>query len=174
MYPHHAHRLPGFGANFKKRVKELFPALLQMNGYGKVLARPQNRVTVNPDRKDKFGIPVPVVSFEFCDEDRALFRDMIRSIEQIYETAGTEFLFRAQDDIYGLASHEVGTCRMGNDPDTSVLNPFCRSHEVPNLFVVDGSCFVTSPEKNPTLTIMALAVRSARYIAEQRHNLMRY
>ncbi len=68
----------------------------------------------------------------------------------------------------GLASHETGTCRMGADPRTSVLNPFCQAHDVPNLFVVDGSPFVTFPEKNPTLTIMALAVRAARHIAERR------
>ena len=68
----------------------------------------------------------------------------------------------------GFASHEVGTCRMGRDPKTSVLNPFCQSHDVRNLFVVDGSPFVTFPEKNPTLTIMALAVRTSKYIAERK------
>jgi choline dehydrogenase-like flavoprotein len=62
----------------------------------------------------------------------------------------------------------VGTCRMGADPKTSVLNAWCQSHDIPNLFVVDGSPFVTFPEKNPTLTIMALAVRTSKYIAEQR------
>jgi choline dehydrogenase-like flavoprotein len=55
---------------------------------------------------------------------------------------------------------------MGKDPKTSVLNSFCQTHEVKNLFVVDGSCFTTSPEKNPTLTIMALAVRTSRYMTE--------
>jgi choline dehydrogenase-like flavoprotein len=60
---------------------------------------------------------------------------------------------------------------MGNDPKTSVLNPFCRSHDVDNLYVVDGSCFVTFPEKNPTLTIMALAVRTARYMTNESKGL---
>ncbi|MBK5299059.1 MAG: GMC family oxidoreductase [Vicinamibacteria bacterium] len=68
----------------------------------------------------------------------------------------------------GFASHEVGTCRMGTDPRTSVLTPFNQTHELPNLFVVDGSAFVTFPEKNPTLTIMALAVRASRHIAERK------
>jgi choline dehydrogenase-like flavoprotein len=67
----------------------------------------------------------------------------------------------------GFASHEVGTARMGNDPRTSVLNRYCQTHDVKNLFVVDGSCFVTFPEKNPTHTIMALSVHTARYISEQ-------
>ena len=74
----------------------------------------------------------------------------------------------------GLASHETGTCRMGHDPRTSVLNPFCRAHDVANLFVVDGSPFVTLPEKNPTLTIMALAVRTARHIADIAQTVDRY
>ena len=64
--------------------------------------------------------------------------------------------------------HPVGTCRMGESPRKSVLNSYCQSHEVANLFVVDGSCMVSLPEKNLTLTLMALAVRSARYIVEQK------
>ncbi len=67
----------------------------------------------------------------------------------------------------GFASHEVGTARMGHSPRTSVLNPYCRTHDVKNLYVVDGSCFVTFPEKNPTLTIMALAARTARHMAAE-------
>jgi choline dehydrogenase-like flavoprotein len=68
----------------------------------------------------------------------------------------------------GFASHEVGTVRMGADPRTSVLNSYCQARDVKNLFVTDGSCFTTSSEKNPTLTIMALSLRAADYIKEQR------
>jgi choline dehydrogenase-like flavoprotein len=68
----------------------------------------------------------------------------------------------------GFASHEVGTVRMGRDPKTSVLNGYCQSHDVKNLFVTDGSCFTTSSEKNPTLTIMALSTRAAERISELR------
>jgi choline dehydrogenase-like flavoprotein len=67
----------------------------------------------------------------------------------------------------GFASHETGTARMGRDPRRSVLNSHCQAHDVNNLFVVDGSCFTTFPEKNPTHTIMALAVRAARYMASE-------
>jgi choline dehydrogenase-like flavoprotein len=79
-------------------------------------------------------------------------------------TVFTEF----GDSPSGFASHEVGTIRMGKDPRTSALNGFCQSHEVKNLFVTDGSCFTTSSEKNPTLTIMALSARAADYIRRQR------
>jgi choline dehydrogenase-like flavoprotein len=164
-FPHHASRVRGFGAAFKAEVKRLQPALLQMGGFAKVIAQPANRVTVEASRPDRYGIPSPAVQFEFGDNDRALFADMMDRLSAIYEKAGTEMFFR-EDRLGGLASHETGTCRMGADPRTSVLNAFCRAHDVANLFVVDGSPFVTLPEKNPTLTIMALAVRTARYIAD--------
>jgi choline dehydrogenase-like flavoprotein len=86
----------------------------------------------------------------------------------VLDTCGTELLMKGGDAPGGFASHETGTVRMGNDPKTSVLNSYCQAHEIKNLFVVDGSCFTTFSEKNPTLTIAALAVRSARYIAERR------
>lgn len=166
-YPHHASHLAGFGPRFKRRVRDLQPALLQMGGFGKVVARHENRVTVDPARTDRHGIPIPVVHFSFGDNDRALWRDMSAALEEIYQKAGTELFFK-DEQLNGFASHEVGTCRMGTDPTTSVLTPFNQAHEVPNLFVVDGSAFVTFPEKNPTLTIMALAVRASRHIVERR------
>ena len=121
----------------------------------------------DPARVDGHGIPIPVVQFTWSDNDRALWTDMRATLEEIYHVTGTELLVKDERPA-GFASHEVGTCRMGTDPKTSVLNPFCRTHDIPNLFVVDGSPFVTFPEKNPTLTIMALAVRTARHIAEAR------
>lgn len=164
-WPAHATRVPGIGSAFKRRVRELHPTLLQMGGYAKVQAQHRNRVTVDPSRRDLHDIPVPVVEFTYSDNDRALWRDMSATLEEIYHALGTELFFKDQT-MNGFASHEVGTCRMGRDPKTSVLDPFCRSHDVRNLFVVDGSPFVTFPEKNPTLTIMALAVRTSRHIAE--------
>jgi len=164
-FPHHASRVRGFGAAFKAEVKRLQPALLQMGGFAKVIAQAANRVTVETSRPDRYGIPSPAIRFEFGDNDRALFGDMMDRLSAIYDKARVEMFFR-DDRLGGLASHETGTCRMGADPRTSVLDPFSRAHDVANLFVVDGSPFVTLPEKNPTLTIMALAVRTARYIAD--------
>jgi choline dehydrogenase-like flavoprotein len=164
-FPHHATRVRGFGARFKAEVSRLQPALLQMGGFAKVVAQAENRVTVETSRPDRYGIPSPAVHFRFGDNDRALFADMMDRLSAIYDKVPVEMFFR-EDRLGGLASHETGTCRMGKDPRTSVLDPFCRAHDVANLFVVDGSPFVTLPEKNPTLTIMALAVRTARYIAD--------
>jgi choline dehydrogenase-like flavoprotein len=92
---------------------------------------------------------------------------MIQDLREILDAAGMALMLDSPTHVSGFASHEVGTCRMGRDPKTSVLNSYCQTHQIPNLFVVDGSCFTTSPEKNPTLTIAALAVRSARYIAQK-------
>ncbi|NDD64016.1 MAG: GMC family oxidoreductase, partial [Acidobacteria bacterium] len=106
--------------------------------------------------------------FQFGANDRALFNDIVVSAHRIFDALGTELKLFQTPNIGGFASHEVGTIRMGRDPKTSVLNEWNQTREVRNLFVVDGSCFTTFPEKNPTLTIAALAVRCARHIARQR------
>lgn len=165
---HQARSVAGFGTAYKARVRDLQPALFQMGGYGKVEQRARNRVTTDPRKKDRFGIPVPILDFEFSANDRALFQAIIATAEQIYDTLGAEHVVPINQQIGGFASHEVGTVRMGKDPKTSVLNAWCQTREVKNLFVVDAGCFTTFPEKNPTLTIAALAVRAARYIAEQK------
>ncbi|HWQ35907.1 MAG TPA: GMC family oxidoreductase [Blastocatellia bacterium] len=167
-WPQHAGAVPGFGANWKQRVRELHPATFYLGAFGKVEQRRDNRVTVDPHRTDRFGIPIPIIQFKWGENDHALFKDMRASALEILDAIGSEFTIKGGTSLSGFASHEVGTCRMGKDPKTSVLNSYCQSHQIRNLFVVDGSCFTTFPEKNPTLTIAALAVRSARYIADQK------
>jgi choline dehydrogenase-like flavoprotein len=168
QWPHHAKSVVGFGSNYKNRVRELQPAMFQIGAWGKVEHRPANRVTVDPTKLDKLGIPIPIVQFNWGENDLKLFKDMRESITEVLDTCGAELTINTDERPGGLSSHEVGTCRMGKDVKTSVLNSYCQSHEIRNLFVVDGSCFTTFSEKNPTLTIAALAVRSARYIAEKK------
>lgn len=170
-YPYHAQYLKGFGADFKKQVRELQPAFFHTGVFGKVLSRPDNRVTVDPTRPDAYGIPAPVVHFRFGENDLALWKDMKVQSQEILHAAKAKLVIDTSAVPTGFASHEVGTVRMGNDPRTSVLNSFCQAHDVSNLYVVDGSCFVTFPEKNPTLTIMALAVRAARYMSNEAKGL---
>lgn len=168
MFPFQAGHVSGFGGAFKKRVRDLQPGLFFMGGFGKVLARSDNRVTVNSRKLDQHGIPTPIVKFEFGENDRLLVKDLEAHMKEVLRVAPVELTLDWGGRMSGFASHEVGACRMGADPKTSVLNSFCQTHEIPNLFVVDGSCFTTFPEKNPTLTIMALAARSARHIIEQK------
>jgi choline dehydrogenase-like flavoprotein len=93
-----------------------------------------------------------------------LFAAMRSESRRILEASGVEIL---DDWTEPRTNHELGGCRMGNDPAKSIVNAFCQSHDIPNLFVVDGSVFPSATEKNPTLTIMALAARTADHIAEQ-------
>jgi len=168
MFPYQAHRVPGYGTNFKNTVRNMQPGFLMMGGFGKVEARAENRVTVDPDKKDAFGIPIPVVRFRFSEQDRSIYRALRQTGEEICGRLKGTITETFGDRPGGFASHEVGTARMGKDPKTSVLNSFCQTHDVKNLFVTDGSSFTTSSEKNPTLTIMALSLRATDYIREQR------
>jgi choline dehydrogenase-like flavoprotein len=164
-----ASRTPGFGASFKAEVKKRYPALVQLHPFGEVLPRPENRVTIDHSRTDRYGVPLMQVSVTFGDNERRMMRHMYDTCEEILRTAGAEIarIDRDAHDPPGSAIHEHGTCRMGDDPKQSVLDRFNRMHEVPNLFVVDGSAFTSCSEKNPTLTILALAWRATDYLAEQ-------
>ena len=167
--PSWAKTLPGFGADFKKSVKERFPALISMHPYGEVLPRPDNRVTVEGTPLDRYGMPQMRIIFSHSENERKMAADMYDTAESIMKAAKAELVpfERGKLDFLGSAIHEHGTCRMGADPKKSALNGFCQMHEVKNVFVVDGSAFTTASEKNPTLTILALAWRATDYMADE-------
>jgi len=167
IFPYQAKSLKGFGETFKKEVRALQPGFVQMGGWGKAMAKPENRVTVDRNQVDAYGIPIPVLHFRFCENDVALWKDIVESAHEILHEARAKTIIDTTKAPTGFGSHEAGTVRMGRNDRTSVLNSYCQAHEVKNLFVVGGSAFTTYPEKNPTLTIMALAVRTARFIAEE-------
>ena len=158
----------GYGAEYKRRVRAMQPGYVFLGCFGKSLAAKQNYVSVDKNQPDAQGIPIPVIHFQFMENDRLLWQGMEKGLREIASKLSAEDFFDEMTGPAGFASHEVGTVRMGKDPKTSALNSFCQSHEVKNLFVTDGSCFTTSSEKNPTLTIMALSMRAAEYIVQQR------
>ncbi len=166
-----AERLPGheFGAGFKQRVRERYPALAALHPYGEILPRPDNRVTVDEARTDRYGVPLMNIDVTFGDNEMRMVRHMHEVADEILHTAGAEMVPSSPDehDPPGAAIHEHGTVRMGDDPARSVLNRFNRMHEVDNVLVVDGSSFTSASEKNPTLTILALAWRAGDYLAEE-------
>ncbi len=164
-----AKQLPGFGKGYKENVRRHFPALVAMHPYGEVLPYADNRITLHKTQKDKWGIPVPVIDYKLKENERAMVEDMYDTALEIMTAAKAEILpyQRGWLDRLGSAIHEHGTCRMGADPKRSALNAFNQAHEVKNLFVVDGSSFTTATEKNPTLTILALAWRATDYLAEE-------
>ncbi len=167
MFPH-ATGAPGFGKEYKKTIRELAGATIGMGGFGEVLARYENAVGLDPDVVDKWGIPVLRFSFKFGDNEKKMCADMAANARQIFEEAGIEVVDSdAEMKTEGWSIHELGTARMGADPKTSVLNQYQQSHDVRNLFVVDGSSHVSASCQNPTWTILALCWRSCDYLADQ-------
>ena len=165
MFPWHTGR-PGFGAQYKKEVRDHAGAFINMGAFGEVLPRYENAVSIDPDVKDAWGIPVLRFSYKFSDNEKKMGEDMAASAREMFEAAGIEVIGVDRELLTeGWSIHELGTARMGTDPKTSVLNQFQQSHDVRNLFVVDGSSHVSASCQNPTWTIMALAWRSCDHLA---------
>ena len=168
MFPGTAHESPGFGAGYKKHVRDYAGAYISMGGFGEVLPRYENQVDLDPVRKDKWGIPVLRFNYKFGDNERAMCADMAATAQEMFEEAGFEIVNVDREVLTpGWSIHELGTARMGTDPKTSVLNQFQQSHDVKNLFVVDGSSHVSASCQNPTWTIMSLAWRSCDYLVSE-------
>lgn len=168
MIPRHTMLVRGYGEQYKRRIRSMQPGYMMLACFGKSMASSKNYVSVDKNTLDAHGIPIPVIHFQFLDNDRLLTQGMCKGLNQIASKLSADFFLDENTAGGGFASHEVGTIRMGKNPKTSALNGFCQSHDVKNLFVTDGSCFTTSSEKNPTLTIMALSMRAAKYIVKQR------
>jgi choline dehydrogenase-like flavoprotein len=168
MFPENSLSTPGFGAAYKKKVRDYEGAFIEMGGFGEVLSRYENAVSLDPVRKDKWGVPVLKFSYTFGDNEKKMCEDMANSAQEMFENAGFEIVSVNKRILTeGWSIHELGTARMGADKKTSVLNQFQQSHDVKNLFVVDGSSHVSASCQNPTWTIMALAWRSCDYLASE-------
>lgn len=168
MFPNQATSLPGFGSEYKKAVRDNTGAYINLGGFGEVLARYENQVLLDETMKDKWGIPVLKFNYKFGDNELKIAADMGDQAAEMLEAGGYKVLSIRRDYLTeGWSIHEMGTSRMGTDPKTSVLNQFQQSHDVKNLFVVDGSSHVSAGNVNPTWTIMALATRSCEYLMDQ-------
>jgi glucoside 3-dehydrogenase (cytochrome c) catalytic subunit len=168
IFPEHATDTPGFGTGFKKKVRDYAGAYISMGGFGEVLPRFENHVDLDPSLKDRWGIPVIRFHYKFGDNEKKMCEDMANAAQEMFEAAGFEILDVSRTMLTeGWSIHELGTARMGSDPKTSVLNQFQQSHDVKNVFVVDGSSHVNASCQNPTWTIMALAWRSCDYLASE-------
>ncbi len=168
MFPEQAILMEGFGPEYKKKVRDHAGAFIYMYGIGEVLPRFENRVSLDAKVKDAYGLPVLRFDYAYADNEKKLCADMTSSMQEMFDEAGFETT-KVRGDIWveGSSVHEVGTARMGLDRKSSVLNPYLQSHDVKNLFVVDGSGFVSAGCQNPTWTILALAWRSCDYLAEE-------
>ncbi len=161
---------PGLGENYLNRLRQSrTPFALALTAYGECLPRWSNYVELDPERVDAFGLPVLRFHMRFGENELAMCRDMGASCGEMLAAAGARNIqtWTNPDPEPGWCIHEVGVARMGRSPRSSVLNAFQQAHDVPNLFVMDGAGFPSSACQNPTLTIMALALRSSDYLLEQ-------
>ena len=159
-----ARSMPGLGKAYKQSVKERYPAFLEFSPYGEMLPNKKSYIDLDYEKLDAYGLPMARRHVWFGENDMKIFAEMQRWSREILESAGAEYHSESDEP---QTNHELGGCRMGTDPRTSVLNGDCRAHDVPNLYVVDGSVFPSASEKNPTHTIMALAARTADHMADR-------
>ena len=139
-----------------------------ITGFGECLPYAENRVTLNTDKKDVYGLPTLNISAEWGANEKAMRKDMKESAAEMLEAAGFKNVNMYDNpDNMGLGIHEMGTARMGRDPKTSVLNKWNQVHEAPNVFVTDGAAMTSSGCQNPSLTYMALTARAADYAVSE-------
>jgi choline dehydrogenase-like flavoprotein len=165
----------GYGKALKADYRRLYGATVNFSGRGEMIPNADSYCEIDPNVVDRWGIPVLRFHWKWTDYEYKQVKHMQETFRSLISAMGGEPLtpMPTAAEGYGIAAggqiiHELGTTRMGRDPSTSVLNPWCQSHEVKNLFVVDGGPFVSQADKNPTWTILALAMRTSDYIATQR------
>lgn len=157
----------GFGQEYKEAVKAGIYAI-HLSGFCESLPRWDNYCEIDPNLKDAWGIPALRISMTHGPNEAAMMEDAAVTAAEMLEAAGArDIRVNAQPAMPGMAIHEVGTARMGRDPKKSVLNEYNQTHDIPNLFVVDGACFLSSGCQNPTLTMMAITVRACDHLIER-------
>jgi choline dehydrogenase-like flavoprotein len=157
--------LPSWGADLKARI-EAFPRAMVAAGHTTSLPVETNSVSIDPTLKDAWGIPALRVTYKDHPDDLAFARFLQDRQVEIMHAAGAKHVWRDAVGEQTFGVHLLGTARMGNDAATSVVDKYHRTHDVPNLFVCDGSSFVTSGRGQPTMTIQALAFRAADHIGQ--------
>lgn len=160
--------LPRWGAAYKARL-EAFTRSMVVAAHSTSLPVQSNSVSLDPELKDSWGVPAMRVSYKDHPDDLATARFLQDRAAEIMEAAGAQKIWRDEVAEQTYSVHLLGTCRMGNDPATSVIDRYHRTHDVRNLFLCDGSSFVTSGRGQPTLTIEALAFRAAEHIGRFAH-----
>jgi len=158
----------GIGAGFKKSLTQLGPWNMHLQSYGECLPNFDNKVELDQENKDKWGLPLLKISAEYGENERKMREDMKDQVRELMEVAGLKDIkVKVGEGLLGDSVHEMGTARMGRDPKSSVLNGFNQCHDVPNLFVTDGSCMTSSGHMSPSLTYMALTARACDYAVKQ-------
>ncbi|MCH8100260.1 MAG: GMC family oxidoreductase [Proteobacteria bacterium] len=153
-----------WGKTFKDEIAHNFTRQMSIVGSTTSLALDRNNITLDPANTDQWGRPSMRLTYRDHDDDLAMAKFLQDRAMELFDAAGATKSWRHPIHPTDGGEHLLGTCRMGDDPSTSVVDRYHRSHDVPNLFICDGSSFVTSGRGQPTMTIMALAFRAAHHI----------
>jgi choline dehydrogenase-like flavoprotein len=158
--------IPLYGTELLKRMADLQGSGFSLTTMGEVLPRYENFVEIDKSVTDAWEIPALHITARYSENEFEMAKDSMNTAAEICHHAGFEVLAKHWQMVPpGESIHELGTCRMGSDPKTSVLNKWNQTHDIKNLFVVDGSSFVSGGSQNPTLTVCALSMRASDYIA---------
>jgi len=175
MFDGLCHDEEGYGAQLKRRARQVYGTTVGMSGRGEMIPNADTYCELDPNVVDEWGIPVLRFHFKWSEYELRQAKDMQETFKSIIEMMGGRYKTKTRIDgqyPFGILAggkiiHEVGTARMGVDPKTSVLNANCQTHDVKNVFVTDGAPLVTNPDKNPTLTIMALSWRASEFLLDE-------
>jgi choline dehydrogenase-like flavoprotein len=152
------------GSELKDALTEPGKWTMGMGGFGEILPYPENRVTLDKTKKDKWGLNVLAIDCELKENEKKMRIDILNDAVEMLEAAGVKNVkAREGDGTPGRGIHELGTARMGKDPKTSVLNKWNQVWDAQNVFVTDGACMTSGSCVNPSLTYMALTARAADY-----------
>ena len=162
----------GYGERVREEVKKYYGSTIFFASRGESVPNRDNYCEIDPEKKDKFGIPVLRFNYKWSDYERKQSKHANETIKEIVHNIGGHMLWENKSPDYGLLTpgeiiHEVGTTRMGNNPKKSVVNKYEQLHDAKNVFIVDGGPFVSQADKNPTWTIMALSWRTSEYIIDE-------
>jgi choline dehydrogenase-like flavoprotein len=163
---------PRWGAGFKQALKEEANHRMTINCFVTQLPLETNRVDLDPDVKDDWGLPAMRITSSLHPDDKKNMEFFRQKAIEVLQAAGARKIWAPPVGESRGGAHNRGTCRMGDDPKTSVVDKYHKAHDVPNLFIVDGSNLVTGGRNHPTLTIQALAFRAAEYIIRNAKNRM--
>jgi choline dehydrogenase-like flavoprotein len=158
----------GYGAEFKEKILEPGKWRMSLGGFGECLPYHDNKMTLDYDKLDQWGLPTITFDAEWKENEYAMRKDMIAQAVDMLKKAGFKNI-KTRDSVHapGIGIHEMGTARMGRDPKTSVLNENNQIHTVPNVYVTDGACMTSAGCQNPSLTYMALTARAANHAVKQ-------
>jgi choline dehydrogenase-like flavoprotein len=167
---HGIHTSPGdqIGASYKEALTKPGPWSLYMYMQGETVPKQTNHVRLSPDKKDQWGMPLLVTSVDYDDNDEKLLKDFLDQGSEMLDNCAVRNISRHDNHwAPGRDIHEMGGCRMGKDPETSLLNKWNQFHHCKNVFVTDGACMTSTANQSPSIFYMAVTARAANHAMEE-------